>query len=521
MITQNQQQFSFKILNLNIKKRNGLELFYSFGDEMKSFEESFTLKVTSLHDFLFTKITIILCKNNKKISGANFLVKQITNSIFNLNLTDFKNLNTADFYDKKIKYQGSIEFSVEITDLGIKFEKRKMHLPFTSKIVKSMFNKYLSLLMADVFNLAYEIQSGTLKCKIYSILGLISLLIINKLVFNCKGNHSSVNCLDLDCLNYYQEIPRKIAKYAYKCSHYATLAYAQYKGPIIGPKSLRDIDHTNSAVKYILQHSYIHERNILKIFPGSYNYIGYVIFYENNNLIITFRGTSSLNEVFNTLDAEYINFLNGFAHNGFLRIANQFLKSEYHFISRKIRNLKIKKLLLTGHSMGGAIASMTYLILKNDKQYSEMKSFNIKVISFSSPPCVSKDIAGTVCLDVITYNYEYDAIPKLSFGSILDFKYLCNSFSLNFTLISLFFNRKSSIEAKIKAIREYLAISNIHEKLYPFGNVYQIRSVKIQNKYVYKYKLMGLDYSIELNPRYDSIIYHFLSKFEPAFRPVK
>lgn len=528
MIPNKQRIYKLKLVSVFLNESNlNYNLEFSFKSRNEIFKNDFIKKLDNLHDFYFGKIFIQIKSLNKIIASSRIDFKNINNdidsnminNIYKFILTNNSVLNSADYYNKCVPNLGFIEFEIKIEETNLFFvEKSRENINLKIKILNTIFNRYLSDFNARIFNLAFELQHGSLRCKIFAILGfMITHILSTWIYFSCQGHDKDLVCDNSDCFNNYNNISKKISKNALSALHYSVIAYAHFNLPLFGPKKLRNVKHNNKIVKHILDHSNIRENDIIKIDQGSNESIGFIYFFAQNILVITIKGTTSPKELLNALDAEYVNFHDGFVHSGFLRLARRFLEFEWINIIRCIRKRKIKNITLTGHSMGGAVASILYLIMKNEEKYlTKLKNVNIKVYSFSSPPCISKNIALKKHKNIINFSYEHDTVSKLSFGSILDFKYLCMSIDYKFTLKNFLLFRKNLIIKKIEKIRNFLKNSNIHEKLYLPGYVYNIRSVKINKEQHYKFKLLDPDDSVEIRQNMNSFFNHFTCRIGSA-----
>ena len=141
-----------------------------------------------------------------------------------------------------------------------------------------------------------------------------------------------------------------------------------------------------------------------------------------------------------------------------------------------------------------------------------MKIFNSLEFSatvFSVPPVVSKSIADWYFPNIKIFCFDKDVIPRLSFGAILDFKYLCISVGENIFKIK---------KEDILKINEFLIKSNLNEKLFSPGTMYLIKFLNEDKTKNYHFlnvdplKLVNID--LHLN----SLYYHTINSLENAFK---
>lgn len=520
-----------KITNINLGRYNNTKLEYDFNNIRTPFTDSFKVTEITLHQIFFETIKIIfvlnggLLINKKDIGGTAINIKSLIeyfdiskNNSFNFDLPIYKmnNLNTVDYFGKDFNAIGSVH--IEVVEI-------KGSQSFTEKISKniSLFGKYtwifkrfISDRMAKILDISFQIQQGTFMCRLKAIAGLISIQFLSKKIYqNCIGNHNDF-CTDEYCFNRYDSnLSSKRAKRLLKALYYSSAAYATSLFPVFGPKKIRDVKNNNGQIKYILDRVLIEKEDIIEIYNGTLTSIAYVMFFDpKDRLVISFRGSCSGDDIYKILDATYTPFLNGFTHSGFLRLAENFLDEKLDLIILMLKKRKCKSLLFTGHSMGGAIGIMCHLILKNGLKGKNkiLKNIKIKTIVFSVPPLVSKNLIKNHNEDIEIIHYENDVVARLSYGSILEFKYLC--VSINFLKEALF--GFSNLVEKINKIREHLKETNKYEKLYCPGKILHIRSEMVGNKREFRVKNVPSEYFNEIKLNFKVILDHLMYKLGDA-----
>lgn len=496
MIQNKQKIFYFTKIKGVLINRDAFELEFINKQETHQFEKNFCFKIDNLHDFFFGKIFINVKDASKTIASTKIEIKNLKMSkIYKFLLTDVNSSNSADYYNKTVPELGHLIFKVriEVIDTPL-IERGREDINLKFRFLNTIFNRYMPGFVAKLFNLAFELQNGTLKCKMFAIIGFtLTQLIWKWIFFSCKGHMNRTKCNDYDCFDKYSEITVKKAKDAFRALHHSAIAYANIKMPIFAPSRIRMSNHQDKVIRHILDHSTINENDIIRVFPGSHDLMGIVYFFDKDDLIISLRGTTSPTELLKGLDAEYVIFQDGFAHSGFLKMAKTFMEKEWPIVLNNLNNRNVKRIVLTGHSMGGAVASLLYLILTREAAYKDIfAKYEIKAYSFSAPPSVSKNIAAKRHKNIISYSFEHDTISKLSFGSILDFKYVCISINYKFMLYNTIMLRKDAVVEEIEKIRSYLRRSNLHEKLYSPGKVYNIRLENINGVSIYKFKILNI-----------------------------
>lgn len=124
---------------------------------------------------------------------------------------------------------------------------------------------------------------------------------------------------------------------------------------------------------------------------------------EEGTLYVTFRGTYSKDDAL--IDGDFTklecNFLGGkCVHRGFLNRYLQLQGGMKDLIKEKVKNYKeetnkdIKKIVVTGHSLGGALSTLASLDFQQDQKFiskdsPKSKKIPVKLITFCSPRVLS------------------------------------------------------------------------------------------------------------------------------------
>lgn len=110
-------------------------------------------------------------------------------------------------------------------------------------------------------------------------------------------------------------------------------------------------------------------------------------------------------------------FLEGQAHAGFANATNNLIEQVLPHIKRAFEDQskcqEDLKLVITGHSMGAAVGIMAALKLKRSKEVPEVECWG-----FSTPACVTLDVARG-CKDfVTTFVAHHDVVPRFSIAAL-------------------------------------------------------------------------------------------------------
>ncbi|KAM0679601.1 hypothetical protein GINT2_002232 [Glugoides intestinalis] len=528
-------KFTIKSLDAAIKA--GKTTFF-YNNVEEEFHEKFLILIDDFHQVFFESIDIHLYAldktpiwKSKNQFGAKINIKalfdrfnaQCYNTIeFEVPIVKKEDLAYADYYEKKTEIRGQLHLSVSKANIEMPFG----YVPtprFVFPIGHSwLFDKCLGKYITKIMYLAFQVQQGTVFCKIKVVFGFLVLQMMASRVFGiCDGMHAD-KCGKEECFGTYKKVLGKNrAKRFMKALQYSAAAYVTSPIPVFAPKKLRSVNtKTNAKRKFVLERANINEKDIVKISSGTVHSPGFVAFFDRaDQLVITFRGCCSKEDVFKILDTSYVPLMDGFTHSGILRQVMQFLNVEFESILKEMKKRRCKKILFVGHSLGAAVGILSHICLKNIKilknevniSYRQVDKLEIHTIVFSAPPIISKNLADKHCSNIEVINLEGDIITEISFGSILDFKYLCVSIGC---LKTIFINRDNFIK-KINDIREYLKKVNIHEKLYCPGKIIYLRASKSS---VFRYKEVPATYFNELKIGVSGLMNHLMFKIAEALK---
>lgn len=238
-----------------------------------------------------------------------------------------------------------------------------------------------------------------------------------------------------------------------------------------------------------------------------------LVFIHKKTLIVSFRGTESLNDIFSDLNCDYIEFLDGYVHRGMFTLAEQFIVENEQRVLSLLKRMGLKKLRFMGHSLGGAIASICAIIWKEKYQGS-----NISVYSFSPPAFISLKLAKRYKF-IRSFILGADIFARLSYGSIFDLKYLTATLGTANKTIS--YNSKSRLKKYIKKVKKYLKRADLHPKLYCAGICYHLKRSK-QTLLVKKVNPSFFD-SILIDPRFyiDHVPSLFIRNIKTTLKNIK
>lgn len=525
------------ILNINLPCKYDPIMEYQFCNERKSFGDSFEFDVSEHYHVFFNDLKIIFFDSsnifsiNKEIGGVSINLKSLQDLftstedksiLLDMQIVKPGDLYSLDYYQKDPKSIGVAHMRISCKNVqkteGYTINTSFKWLNFGFIKFDWIFEKFLTDYVARIMKLSFYIQQGTFSCRVKAILGLVVINLFQRVIYKrCSGEHDG-SCDDEHCFKTYKyEVGKKRAKKLLKILNYSASAYATSPSPVLGETApLRKITGVVDPVKkYILERCWINESDIVKTYNGSINSIGFISFFDGNGtFVVSFRGSCCKEDIFKILDADYADFLNGFAHEGFLNLSMRFITIEMKDILKRMKSKNCKKILFTGHSMGAAIAVCTYLLLINlpklenefDFDKKAVGKLKMNVIGFSCPPIVSKSISKNEYKDIEIYNYGNDVVPSISFGSIIDLKYLAMSVAFKKEIVT----NMTDFFGKVSEIREYLRKSNKYEKLYCPGTIYHIRVIKRGSNPIYGFKRVEPEFFSEIRLSLNIIIDHLL-----------
>jgi hypothetical protein len=139
-----------------------------------------------------------------------------------------------------------------------------------------------------------------------------------------------------------------------------------------------------------------------------------------NELHVTFRGTHTKQDWVTDLTLNFVKFTNyagtelGWVHNGFFNrgwgLIRETLIPKLVFYAK---TYPVKSIIISGHSMGGAVASLMAIDLKNTN-FVDLNTIPTGVITFGEPRSVYKDsLAMTKNIWKYRYVFGWDAVPTI------------------------------------------------------------------------------------------------------------
>lgn len=180
---------------------------------------------------------------------------------------------------------------------------------------------------------------------------------------------------------------------------------------------LSKIVYKHSEKEYIC---YITKKWNIKYKIEQLNGIIYGLFYTDDFLVISFKGTSSFKETLSNLkfiqtDDKYS--IPGYIHKGFhdLILTNNVVET----LEDKIYIGNHKNIYITGHSLGGALATIFYSYLISSPLSNKSKDKNIELVTYGCPRTGDKEFSKTIENSTRIVNGN-DIVTKIP---IIDYKH--------------------------------------------------------------------------------------------------
>jgi len=147
---------------------------------------------------------------------------------------------------------------------------------------------------------------------------------------------------------------------------------------------------------------------------------------RDHTLLVSIRGTQHVNDVFTSFQTNVTSLQlyrpkqKATVHSGFLHSAKMIFETHIVPLMKVYSN---REIILTGHSLGGAVATLLTLLLERSTP-NPLPFKSIKAITFGAPP----SCAGNISMPSLSsISMEGDLVPRLS----LQNAYLIRDFYLN------------------------------------------------------------------------------------------
>lgn len=152
-----------------------------------------------------------------------------------------------------------------------------------------------------------------------------------------------------------------------------------------------------------------------RIYNKLYDVNGFIGYNElDNSIYVVFRGTNSLKDWIDDLQiwmSLYPSCPGGYVHEGFFAAHNSVIQDVLNEVNRLKLIYPTYDIIVTGHSLGGALATLTSVDLSNS-------NISATLINFGSPRLFDKESASCVSAKISTIyriTYHKDIVVHLPF----------------------------------------------------------------------------------------------------------
>ncbi|KAI9137179.1 hypothetical protein BKA69DRAFT_1128455 [Paraphysoderma sedebokerense] len=210
-------------------------------------------------------------------------------------------------------------------------------------------------------------------------------------------------------------------------------------------------------------------------------------------IVVCVRGTMSLSDALTDLICHYVPFRGGLAHQGFLHSGGRLHGYLLPYLKTLIEKFKPKRLIITGHSMGGATANILAILLNDN--IDELRNlsghndeFSFSCVCYGTPPVLTRDVGDKYKNLITNIQFDLDIVCRLSYGSAMDLKELLAASADELNCIKdklgIFSDSKlaESFE-KLDAKRRRLQKYGTNPKLDVPGRIYHLKQSTSQSTY--------------------------------------
>lgn len=245
-------------------------------------------------------------------------------------------------------------------------------------------------------------------------------------------------------------------------------------------------------------------------------------------VILSVRGTMSFRDTLTDLSYEYVSWHGGIAHSGMLAAARWFMDNIGKQLTLFAEEYQMGRIILTGHSLGGATAALTAIMLTEELQATNSwpltragQPVDIHCYSYGTPAVLSAELAVKYADLIDSFIVGDDIVPRLCYGTMIDLQILLVYAAEIGKASDLLGAREGSVlfqrlEACRRAILEGRGVENM--KLWIPGRVHHVMSIKAPGNRKYTVvDTCGAQRFLEMALRKNMLLDHLPSRYEQAF----
>lgn len=327
------------------------------------------------------------------------------------------------------------------------------------------------------------------------------------------------------------ELPRIIFKYAYAAHGWPALYFFGKRRDVFSDALGRNSNH-----RAVLEYLQMDPNDMLicdldqhRLFRPNF----YVALDRRlSAVILSIRGTMSFRDSLTDLSFDYVPWGGGIVHSGMLMSARWFLENVAKQLPLFATEYQMTRILLTGHSLGGATAALTTILLTEELERANQwpvnsatgKRLDIHCYAFGTPPVLSPDLARKYAHLIDSFIYGDDGVPRLSYGTMADLQVLMVYAAEVGRAGDLFIGeasaRHTELQLKLHACRAAIQRAEhvVNAKLHVPGRIHHLLKIKTPMGRAYTViDTCGPERFCEMILKGGILTHHLPNRYENAF----
>jgi len=272
--------------------------------------------------------------------------------------------------------------------------------------------------------------------------------------------------------------------------------------------------------------------------------------HANQAIVVSIKGTASVNDLAKDLVCHSVPFLDGEAHSGIKAAAEKVYEQAIGSLTEALEKFQGYKVVLCGHSLGGGTAILLKLLIHQKQMEGSLKidpSVQIECFAYAPPPVFRGLLPEVMAEGIHTFVHHHDIVPRLSLGSV--YHLFCELRSIDqlplatrdrlkiisMELIDQLMNRKESNEKLKKAVSmvqeatdhpPIIVLENgdkiKFEPLQLTGSVYHLYKAKKRRKDPKRYTMIKTEnnFFVPIRIYADCFINHHPNAYEEALENI-